>query len=156
SDRRKGSRNWLRTMSWRNYICIGSAGCPRVALTGIAQITTIILITRGWMSANSKRRGHDTTRRTLLMAALAGAVAPFPVFAQARVWRVGWLSSDRAVGSPFIAAFRSGLRDLGYIEGKNLIIEERWGEDSPERTEQLAIELARSNVDVIATQGATT
>ena len=51
------------------------------------------------------------------------------------------------------AAFREGLRDLGYVEGRNLIIDARWGEGSNERLEQLAVELVKSKPDVIVTQG---
>ena len=50
-------------------------------------------------------------------------------------------------------AFRDGLRDLGYVEGRNLIIDARWGEGSNERLEQLAVELVKSKPDVIVTQG---
>jgi putative ABC transport system substrate-binding protein len=51
------------------------------------------------------------------------------------------------------AAFREGLRDLGYVEGRNLIIDARWGEGSNERLEQLAVDLVKSKPDVIVTQG---
>ena len=90
---------------------------------------------------------------------LAGAIAayahPLPDFAQQHaVQRIAWLSFDReAAGSPFFVAFREGLRDLGYIEGRNLTIDARWGDGSSERLDQLAVELARSNAQVIVTQG---
>ncbi len=96
-------------------------------------------------------------RRKLMLALSAGALLPrFAAAQPARVFRVGWISSDRSQGSPYIEAFRSGLRDLGYVEGRNLAMDERWGEGSIERTDQLAVELVRSKPDVIVTQGGTT
>jgi len=68
--------------------------------------------------------------------------------------RVGWISNDRgSANAPMFGAFRDGLRDLGYVEGRNLIIDARWGEGSNERLEQLAVELVKSKPDVIVTQG---
>ena len=96
------------------------------------------------------------TRRKLLVALGAGALAaPLPSFAQKpAVHRIAWLSFDQAAtGSTFFAEFREGMRDLGYIEGRNLIIDARWGDGSSERLDQLAVELARSNVQVIVAQG---
>ena len=51
------------------------------------------------------------------------------------------------------AAFRDGLRDLGYVEGRNLTIEHRWGEGERERLPELAADLVRSRVDVILALG---
>ncbi len=94
-------------------------------------------------------------RRKLIFALSVGALLPrFAAAQPAKVFRVGWLSADRAGGgSPFFDAFREGLRDLGYVEGRNLIIDARWGEGSNERLEQLAVELVKSKPDVIVTQG---
>ena len=52
-----------------------------------------------------------------------------------------------------LTAFRHGLRDLGYVEGQNLVIEYRSAEGRPERLPDLAAELARLNVDVLVTRG---
>ena len=49
---------------------------------------------------------------------------------------------------------RAGLRDLGYVEGRNIVIEFRWAEGDYERLPALAQELVRLNVDVIVTHGA--
>ena len=65
-------------------------------------------------------------------------------------FRIGWISADSP--SAGIDAFRSGMRDLGYVEGRNVIIDARWGDASNERLEQLAAELVRSNPRVIVTQ----
>lgn len=50
-------------------------------------------------------------------------------------------------------AFREGLRELGYVEGRNLVIDAYWGEGSSERIEKLAVELVASKPDIIVTQG---
>ena len=78
-----------------------------------------------------------------------------PSYAQQRVThRIAWLSFDQmGAGSPIFDAFREGLRELGYVEGRNLVIDARWGGGSNERMEQLAVELARSNAQVIVAQG---
>jgi putative ABC transport system substrate-binding protein len=55
--------------------------------------------------------------------------------------------------SPAIEAFRQGLRELGYVEGKNLLIEYRWAEAKDDRYAPLAAELVSLGVDVIVTQG---
>jgi len=69
-------------------------------------------------------------------------------------FRIGWISNDLGSGnSPFFAAFRSGMHDFGYVEGRNLIIDARWGEGSNERLAQLAVELVKSNPQLIVTAG---
>jgi putative ABC transport system substrate-binding protein len=65
-------------------------------------------------------------------------------------FRVGWLSTGR---HPFIEAFRQGMRELAYVEGQNLVIEERYAEGSPERLPALARELTSMNVRVVVTSG---
>jgi putative ABC transport system substrate-binding protein len=66
-----------------------------------------------------------------------------------KVYRIGFLWDSPAVFSDAIEAFRQGLGDLGYIEGRNLTIEYRWAEGKPERMRNLAAELVRLNVDLI-------
>ena len=67
-----------------------------------------------------------------------------------KVPRIGYLLETSASGgAPLIEAFRQGMRELGYMEGKNLLIEPRWGDTKRERLVTLAIELVRLNVDVI-------
>jgi ABC-type uncharacterized transport system substrate-binding protein len=69
-----------------------------------------------------------------------------------KVPRVGvlWLYSP-AIASPFAEAFRQGLRELGYVEGKNIVIEYRHAEGKYDRLPSLAAELVRLNVDIIVT-----
>ena len=106
---------------------------------------------------------HMNQRRTLLAALGAGAVtAPFAARAQAppatagKIWRVGFLAlpgRPADLDSHYYAAFKHGMRELGYVEGKNLIIEWRWAEGRPERLPDFAAELVRLKVDLIATAG---
>jgi putative tryptophan/tyrosine transport system substrate-binding protein len=85
---------------------------------------------------------------------IGGAVAwPFAASAQ-KVWRIGMLdTTGEAVKPADIGAFRQGLRDLGYVEGQNLIIEYRSAEGRPDRFPALAAELVGLNVDLIVTRG---
>jgi putative ABC transport system substrate-binding protein len=70
--------------------------------------------------------------------------------------RIGSLAATKpAAVATRIAAFQQGLRELGYIEGKNIIIEWRSAEGKIDRLPALAAELARLNVDVIVTTGST-
>jgi len=57
--------------------------------------------------------------------------------------------------APSVAAFRQGLRELGYVEDRNILIEYRWAEGKPERFPVLAAELVALKVDVIVTAGGT-
>lgn len=66
--------------------------------------------------------------------------------------RVAWVSPERAdPTSPNLVAFRSGMRELGYAEGKNLVIDTWWGEGSSERLDQMAGAIARARPEVIVT-----
>jgi putative ABC transport system substrate-binding protein len=88
----------------------------------------------------------------LALGLLAG---PLPVEAQqaGKVYRIGILLSGSGppTSSPFYIGLRQGLRELGYVEGQNLVIEYRGGK--PERRLEMAAELVRLKVDVIVTQG---
>jgi len=63
-----------------------------------------------------------------LASALLSVSLPKSVFAQAatRVLRLGWIVTPSASSAPFIEALRAGLVDLGYVEGRNLVIEARY------------------------------
>jgi putative ABC transport system substrate-binding protein len=77
-------------------------------------------------------------RRILLVALAAGALAvPLRSFAQkpAKTYRIGFLSSESLSSyGPRVEALRGGLRELGYEEGKNLVIEFRWAEGKKRST----------------------
>src|SRR5215472_10396297 len=91
--------------------------------------------------------------------ALLGGAAAWPLAASSQqakttVPRIGWL----VTGSPTsyrlsLAAFRDGLKALGYVEGKNIRIEYRWAEGNVARLAELANELVQQNVDVILAGG---
>jgi putative ABC transport system substrate-binding protein len=92
------------------------------------------------------------TRRAFCSMLLA---LPFPAQAQQpkRIPRIGWLeiSSPNPEVLRLIGLFRKGLRDLGWFEGQNLAIEYRYAEGKAERLPELAAELVRLKVDLIAT-----
>ena len=96
-------------------------------------------------------------RRTFL-GALAGGLLAAPLAAEAqpagKVYRIGLLGTHSGQASP-MEALRVGLRDLGYMEGKNIVIEHRWAEGKYDRFPALVAELLALNVDVIVTQGGT-
>src|SRR5262245_57992221 len=86
----------------------------------------------------------------VLLAAAVIAEAQQP----AKVVRIGFLGpTSAASNADRIEALRAGLRGLGYVEGKNLVIEYRWAEGKFDRLPELAAELVRLNVDVILTSG---
>ena len=100
-----------------------------------------------------------TYRRKLIIALLASSLGvPLASFGQqaAKVARIGFLeaSSPSAIAAR-IEAFRQGLRELGYVDGKNVAIEYRYAEGNFDRLPALAAELVRLNVNVIVTGGPT-
>jgi putative ABC transport system substrate-binding protein len=71
-----------------------------------------------------------------------------------KVPRIGYvMAQSRSTASVRIDPFRQGLRELGYVEGKNIVIEWRFAEEKPDRLSALAAELARLKVDIIVTSG---
>ena len=101
-----------------------------------------------------------TTRRKLVIALGANALAPRALFAQApgKVWRVGFLSQrhvDYVDSDYYYGPFTQGMRELGYVVGKNLVIEWRSAEGDASRLPELAAELARLKVNVLAAAGTT-
>ncbi len=91
-------------------------------------------------------------RRTFLCGLTLGTLAlPFAAEAQqaGKVYRVGFLWDSPAMFPDAIEAFRRGLRDLGWVEGQNIVIEHRWSEGRFDRLHDLAEELVRLKVDVI-------
>src|SRR5262245_22991061 len=101
---------------------------------------------------------HQWKRREFIT--LLGGAAAWPMAAHGqqatRPPRIGWLST----GSPFshsvsLAAFRDGLRSLGYIEGGNVSIEYRWAEGNLGRLPELANQLVQQQVEIILAGGST-
>ena len=106
---------------------------------------------------NGSRVAPPAMRRREFIAGLGGAAAmPLAVRAQQpKVARIGFLGLvSPASHAPRLAMLRAGLRDLGWIEGKNLRIEFRWAEGNYDRLPDLAQELVRLNIDVLVTHGA--
>ena len=92
-------------------------------------------------------------KRRQFITLLGGAAAAWPLGARAqqrvKVARIGYLGLEPASAwSSRVEALRAGLRDLGWVEGKNIVIEFRWA-DGVQQLSELAAELVRINVDVI-------
>jgi len=96
-----------------------------------------------------------STRREFLGGLGAAALAAaFPVIAQPAKSRVVWVSPTPASdGSPFLEELRRGLGELGHVEGRNLVLEPHWGENSAPRLEKIAADAAASAPRVIVAQG---
>jgi len=98
-------------------------------------------------------------RRREFITLLGGAAVGWPVAANAqqaaKVARIGYLSTNLASSPHQHEAFRQGLRDLGYVEGRNVVIEYRDAEGKVERHPALAAELVALKVDVIVVAGST-
>src|SRR3989449_1035695 len=93
------------------------------------------------------------TRRAFIRG-LAGAVMLPPMAADAetpaKASRIGLMMSTTPVAaSHIVAAFADGLRELGHVEGKNVVFEYRWAEGKSERFAEMAADLVRQKVDVI-------
>ncbi len=98
-----------------------------------------------------------TTRRRFL-GTLAGGLLAAPLAAEAqpagKVTRIGVLEpTSMALNAANLDAFRQGLRELGYVEGQNFVVEYRSADGRGERFPDLAAELVRLKVDVILTRG---
>ena len=98
----------------------------------------------------------EMPRRTFL-ATVAGGLLAAPLVAEAQqarnAPRVGLLSL-REVQPHFLDAFRMGLRELGYVEGQNIVVELRWG--GLDELPDLAVRLIRQRTDVIVVNGTPT
>ena len=92
-----------------------------------------------------------TAASSVLVAVMLLAVAVIAAAQQpTKIPRIGFLmSTSPSAGSDRIEAFRQGLRELGYVEGKNIIIEYRYAEGKYDRLPALAAELVRLKVDII-------
>lgn len=96
-------------------------------------------------------------RRYMVVALLGIAFAPLTTFAQhqsAKIARIGVLGvASAAADAPVLEALRIGLRELGYVEGKNIVIEPRWADGELGRLPKLAAELVSLKMDLIVAFG---
>jgi putative ABC transport system substrate-binding protein len=95
------------------------------------------------------------SRRALLAGTICALARPGSAAAQrpGRVSRVGVLANGAAASSSPLDEFRRGLRDLGHIEGQNVVVEIRWAEGRFERMPEFAANLVRWTPDVLVTAG---
>jgi putative ABC transport system substrate-binding protein len=96
-------------------------------------------------------------KRREFISLLGGAAVGWPFVAHAqqvgKLPIIGFLGADASAFSPWTAAFVTHLRELGWIENRNVAIEYRWSEGRTERYAEIAAEFARLKVDVILTVG---
>src|SRR5258706_16128581 len=87
-------------------------------------------------------------RRTFIMLLGSAATWPLDTLAQQRdkVWRMGFIAHGH---ESFYDALFEGLREYGYEEGRNLIVERRYAHGAAERFKEFAAEMVRLNVDII-------
>jgi putative ABC transport system substrate-binding protein len=91
---------------------------------------------------------NDGVSRRAVLVGLAASVLPASIAHAQKSTRIGWLSA-LSEPDPFLDAFRDGLRALGYVEGKNLVLERRYANGSVEALQAHAADLSRANVALI-------
>jgi putative tryptophan/tyrosine transport system substrate-binding protein len=113
-----------------------------------------VLDNRQWTAVNKAGMARKTITVVWLVGLTLAAVHLAEAQQPKKVPRVGFLgtASPSAV-SARVEAFRQGLRELGYVEAKSILIEYRWAEGKLDRMPDLAAELVRLKVDVIMTPG---
>jgi len=101
------------------------------------------------------RRSADRVKRRDFLRLTAGAsIAWHPAFAAAATPRIGFIAPGSGVaGRSSLDALRGGLRTLGWIDGGNLVIIDRWAEEQAERLAGIAKELTAASVDILVTAG---
>jgi putative ABC transport system substrate-binding protein len=98
-------------------------------------------------------------RKTIIVLLITVALASVDVVEGQQPKKVPWIGFLSAVSpstnSARVEAFRQGLRELGYVEGKNIVVEYRYAEGKQDRVRELADELARLKVDIVVSAGPT-
>src|SRR5262249_364840 len=131
----------------------GLVTSARIAFLGAEYAST----NQHFLSPAARGRGDRMNKyMRLLGLALALCLVGLPVTTSAqqpdKVPRLGWLG-NLAATAPVYDGFRQGLRELGYVEGKNIIIEARWVEGKLDRLPEFARKLARLNVNGMLVSG---
>jgi len=118
-----------------------------------------------WLNSSSDNRKSksgpaDKNLKWLGLSVIAFVLVVSGFVAQAqqstKIPRIGYLTGvSLSADSPRFEGFRQGLRELGYVEGKNIVIEYRYAEGKLDRLPALAAELVRLKVDIIVSAGAT-
>ena len=90
-------------------------------------------------------------REFITLLGSAAVASPFAGWAQhaARVWRIGFIT--HSTNDPAYASLFERLRELGYVEGQNIIVERRYAEGRAERFQEFAAEMVRLEADVVIT-----
>src|SRR5262249_15256186 len=96
-------------------------------------------------------------RRREFITLIVGATATWPIRTSAqqtgRLPTIGFLGASASAFAPSAAAFATRLLELGWVEGRTIVIEYRWSEGRAERNAEIAAEFVRLKVDVILTVG---
>jgi putative tryptophan/tyrosine transport system substrate-binding protein len=96
-------------------------------------------------------------RRRQFITLLGGTAVGWPLRARAqplpKIARIGFLGQTTQSSAVALPRFRAGLRELGYIEGQNILIDFRWAEGDYARLVEYAAELVRLRVDILVTYG---
>jgi putative tryptophan/tyrosine transport system substrate-binding protein len=113
---------------------------------------------QGAKDKEQEKHGETPMRKTFVGLTLSALLFALCFSAQAqhtaKISRIGYLSAASASEVAFRTdPFRQGLRELGYVEGKNIVIEYRYGEGKFDRLPALAAELVHLKVDIIVTAG---
>src|SRR5262249_20145756 len=98
----------------------------------------------------------DRMKRREFITLLGGAAATWPLAAraqQAARRTIGYLGGSASNSAHLVAALVGRLRELGWVEGRNISIEYRWSDGNPEPVTEIAAEFVRLKVDVIHTTG---
>ncbi|MEJ8855621.1 ABC transporter substrate-binding protein [Variovorax robiniae] len=105
------------------------------------------------ISSGSRIQGSKWARRTFVAAIGCACVTlPSSAWPQARIYRVGYLHPNDAHDAAY-TSFMKALKERGYVVGKNVLVEERFANDKPDRLPGLAEELVAARVDVIVAVG---